>query len=393
MGQYGTRQNQPVFYRSQCGVNNMATNAIRIVAPDAYEAGSELIGSSQGLRDALDSVRIVAQTDAAVLIQGETGTGKELVAKAIHEESLRKRGPFVKVNCAAIPSSLLESELFGHERGAFTGAIAQTIGRFQLAHNGTLFLDEIGDLPLELQPKLLRVLQEREFERLGSPQPIRVNVRIVAATNQDLLEMVRDRRFRTDLFYRLNVFPITLPALRDRLEDIPLLAQHFVRKFACRMNKNVCQISSDMMEILERHSWPGNIRELQNVIERAVILSPGPELRVPPIAVQRMGDRDAPPPSRTLAEAERDHIVGVLEDVRGVVGGRNGAAARLGLPRTTLLHRMHKLGISQKSPTYVTGGNSIQRASGASNTPADGSMFNGSDSSSTAHSGDSMAIS
>jgi formate hydrogenlyase transcriptional activator len=279
------------------------------------------------------------------LIHGETGTGKELVAKAIHEESLRRRGPYVRVNCAAIPTGLLESELFGHERGAFTGALTRTVGRFQLAHTGTLFLDEIGDLPLELQPKLLRVLQEQEFERLGSTHTTRIDVRIVAATNLDLARMVRERRFRADLFYRLNVFPIDIPPLRARLEDIPLLVDHFIRKLASRMNREVCQISKEALEVLRQHDWPGNIRELQNVLERAVIMSSGPELRLPPMELQRLVQSDAPQPVRTLAEAERAHILEALRQVNWIVAGRNGAASRLGLPRTTLLHRMRKLGI------------------------------------------------
>jgi formate hydrogenlyase transcriptional activator len=291
---------------------------------------------------------MVAPTDAAVLIHGETGTGKELIANAIHEQSLRKRGPYVKLNCAAMPAGLLESELFGHERGAFTGALTQTTGRFQLAHSGTLFLDEIGDLPLELQPKLLRVLQEQEFERLGSARTIRVDVRIVAATNQDLAQMVREHRFRADLFYRLNVFPIELPALRDRPEDIPQLVKHFVLHYADRMNKNVSHVSEQVMQALVQHDWPGNIRELQNVIERAVIMSFGPDLRLPPGEFHRMTTSDKPKGIGTLAEAERDHIVKVLRQTGGVVGGRDGAAARLGLPRTTLIFRMRKLGIAQE---------------------------------------------
>src|SRR5277367_3812348 len=257
-------------------VNMMACTPIR---PAAIE--SELIGSSAGLRRVLSSVQMVAPTDSAVLIQGETGTGKELIARAIHEESLRGSGPFVKLNCAAMPSGLIESELFGHERGAFTGALTQTTGRFHLANHGTLFLDEIGDLPLELQPKLLRVLQEQEFERLGSTRTIRVDVRIVAATNQDLAQMVRERRFRADLYYRLNVFPIELPALRERAEDIPLLVRHFVNKFSIRMNKQIDVVPDDVMEALKRYSWPGNIRELQNFIERALILSSGRVLSAP----------------------------------------------------------------------------------------------------------------
>jgi formate hydrogenlyase transcriptional activator len=317
----------------------MFVNAARITSIDSSPVHGDLIGSSQGLRTVWDSLRLVARTDSAVLIQGETGTGKEVVARAIHEESLRQRGPYVKLSCAAVPSSLLESELFGHERGAFTGAWTQTTGRFQHAHTGTLFLDEVGDLPLELQPKLLRVLQEQEFERLGSNHTIRVDVRIVAATNQDLCQMVRDRRFRADLFYRLNVFPIELPPLRERPEDIPLLVRHFVRKFASRMNKEIGHVPHDVMKLLQRRDWPGNIRELQNFVERAVIMSPGPSLDIPFEGFKTSSS------TRTFDESERDHILDVLRQVRGVVSGPNGAAVRLGLPRTTLLYRMRKLGI------------------------------------------------
>jgi formate hydrogenlyase transcriptional activator len=290
---------------------------------------------------------MVARTDSAVLIQGETGTGKEIVAKAIHEESFRKRGPYVKLNCAAMPGGLLESELFGHERGAFTGAVTQTNGRFQHAHTGTLFLDEIGDLPLELQPKLLRVLQEQEFERLGSNRTIRVDVRIVAATNQNLHQMVRERRFRADLLYRLNVFPIALPPLRDRPEDIPLLVQHFIRKFASRMNKEVSHVSGEVMQALRHYDWPGNIRELQNVVERAVIISSGPNLEIPSGVLERIVAGDTPMLTRTLDEVQREHILEALRQSGGVLGGRNGAAVRLGLPRGTLQYRMRKLGIAQ----------------------------------------------
>jgi formate hydrogenlyase transcriptional activator len=287
----------------------------------------------------------VAPTDAAVLITGETGTGKELIARAIHQHSLRNRGPFVKVNCAAIPAGLLENELFGHERGAFTGAFTQTNGRFQLANQGTIFLDEIGDLPLELQPKLLRVSQEQEFERLGSSRTIRVNVRIVAATNANLVEMVGERRFRDDLFYRLNVFPIALPPLRERSEDIPELVWHFVQTFAGRMNKVINVIPDEVMDRVRTHNWPGNVRELQNFVERAVIMSPGPVLRPPIGELELVVPHRGPCSNRTLAQAERDHTLEVLRDVGWVVAGRNGAAARLGVPRTTLLYRMQKLGI------------------------------------------------
>jgi len=326
----------------------MATNAVGIIPLDSSASRSEFLGANRGLRKVWDSLHRVARTDSAVLIVGETGTGKELVAKAIHEESLRNCAPYVKLNCAALPAGLIESELFGHERGAFTGALTQTIGRFQLAHTGTLFLDEIGDLPLELQPKLLRVLQEQEFERLGSNRTIRVDVRIVTATNQNLQQMVQERRFRADLFYRLNVFPIALPALRERPEDIPLLVQHFVRKFASRMNKEIEHIPEGAIQILRQHDWPGNIRELQNFIERAVIMSSGPSLEIPFGELKRIVKSDTPRATRTLAEAERDHILEVLRQSGGVVAGINGAAARLGLARTTLIYRMNKLGIAQE---------------------------------------------
>jgi formate hydrogenlyase transcriptional activator len=311
----------------------------------ALEESRGIIGEKRGLRRILDSVRTVAPTDTAVLITGETGTGKELIARAIHQHSLRSRGPFLKVNCAAIPAGLLENELFGHERGAFTGAFTQTDGRFQLADQGTMFLDEVGDLPLELQPKLLRVSQEQEFERLGGNRTIRVNVRILAATNVNLVELVGERRFRADLFYRLNVFPIALPPLRERSEDIPELVCHFVRTFAGRMNKVINVISDEVMEIIRTHNWPGNVRELQNFVERAVIMSPGPVLRPPIGELELLVQHRQPSSNRTLAQAQRDHILEVLRRAGWVVGGPDGAAARLGVPRTTLLYRMRKLGI------------------------------------------------
>ena len=264
----------------------------------------------------------------------------------MHDQSQRRNGPFVTLNCAAIPSGLLESELFGHERGAYTGAINSAIGRFQLAHQGTLFLDEIGDMPLELQPKLLRVLQEQEFEKLGSTRTIQVDVRIVAATNQDLSSMVQERRFRADLFYRLHVFPIALPPLRERADDIPLLVWHFMRMFAQRMNKEIDIVPEETLETLKHYSWPGNIRELQNFVERAVILSSGRVLHAPLGDLERSFEMQTPAARVTLADAERAHILEVLREVDWVVGGRRGAAVRLGLPRTTLLHRMHKLGIA-----------------------------------------------
>jgi formate hydrogenlyase transcriptional activator len=306
----------------------------------------EMIGSSPSFRWVMSQMGVVAPTDSTVLILGETGTGKELIARAIHDRSPRADGPFVRLNCASIPGELLESELFGHERGAYTGALTQTIGRFQLADRGTLFLDEIGDLPLALQPKLLRVLQEQEFERLGSARTIRVDVRVVAATNQALVDMVQARQFRADLFYRLNVFPIRVPPLRERSEDIPLLVLHFLRKFAQRMNKEIDAVPDEVMDILRRHDWPGNIRELQNLIERAVIISQGGVLRPPIEEIRRITRKQDSADMRTLAEAERDHIVEVLRQVSGVVGGQAGAAARLGLPRTTLIYRMRKLGIA-----------------------------------------------
>ena len=315
--------------------------------PAPAETGTEIIGAERGLRHVMDAVRMVAPTDATVMIEGETGTGKELIARAIHEQSPRRRSPYVVVNCAAIPSGLLESELFGHERGAFTGACMQTVGRFQRADQGTLFLDEVGDLPLELQPKLLRILQEQEFERLGSARTIRVDVRIIAATNLNLAQMVRERTFREDLYYRLNVFPIALPPLRDRRQDVPHLAWHFVRTLGRRMNKHIDAIPEEVMETIANHDWPGNIRELQNFMERAMILSCGPVLRLPPGGLHVLAERIPASAARSLNDAQRDHIVETIRQTGGVIGGTNGAARRLGLPRTTLLSRMRKLGIGQ----------------------------------------------
>jgi formate hydrogenlyase transcriptional activator len=312
------------------------------------EVENELVSRSPAFQNVLNQVRIIAKADCMTLIQGETGTGKEVIARAIHNQSLRRQGPFVTMNCAAIPGTLLESELFGHERGAFTGAVAQTRGRFQRADKGTLFLDEIGDLPLELQPKLLRVLQEQEFERLGSSQTIRVNVRVVAATNRDLSQLVANKQFRADLYYRLNVIPISLPPLRDRAEDIPLLVQYFVRKFSARLNKRIDLIPEEVMEVLKAYDWPGNIRELQNVIERAVILSSESVLQPTLMELEQMPKQPSAASSRTLAEAEREHILGVLKQTDWLIGGRAGAATRLGLPRTTLVYKMRKLGIEQR---------------------------------------------
>ncbi len=313
----------------------------------------EIVGDSLAIQYVLNQVRIVAKTDSMTLIQGETGTGKEVIARAIHNQSLRNRGPFVKLNCAAIPGPLLESELFGHERGAFTGAFAQTKGRFQLADKGTLFLDEIGDLPLELQPKLLRVLQEQEFERLGSSQTIRVDVRVVAATNQDLSQLVANKQFRADLYYRLNVIPIFLPPLRERAQDIPLLVEYFVKKLSARLNKRIDSIPEEVMEILKAHDWPGNIRELQNVIERAVVLAPDSVLRPALTELKQMAKQPSAASTRTLAEAEREHILEVLKQTDWLIGGRDGAATRLGLPRTTLVYKMRKLGIETRRSSRV----------------------------------------
>ncbi len=309
---------------------------------------ADLIGASARFQAVLDDVRIVARADCSVLVHGETGTGKEVIAHAIHDFSSRQTGPFVGLNCAAIPAPLLESELFGHEKGAFTGAIAQTIGRFQAAHGGTLFLDEIGDLPLELQPKLLRVLQEQQYERLGSTRTLRADVRVIAATNRDLQRMVEEKTFRADLYYRLSVFPINLPPLRERKDDIPPLVEYFVRRFSQQMGKSIDQVPDGVMEILTSHHWPGNIRELQNFIERSVIITQGRILSPRITELKLLMQAAAPAPSQTLSHAERVHILGILKETNWIVGGRDGAAARLGLPRTTLISRMQKLGISGK---------------------------------------------
>ena len=312
----------------------------------------EIVGDSQSLKRVLRDVETVAPTDSTVLIQGESGTGKELIARAIHNLSARRQRTFVKVNCAAIPTGLIESELFGHEKGAFTGAISQKIGRFELADKGTLFLDEIGDIPLELQPKLLRVLQEREFERLGSTRTLKVDIRLVTATNRDLGQMIASREFREDLFYRLNVFPIPLPPLRDRREDIPLLVRYFTQKYARRMSRRIETIPTEAMEALANWNWPGNVRELENFVERAVILTRGSALHVPLAELRNGGEAAAPAvmgSRTTLEEAEREHILRALRESNWVVGGPAGAAVRLGLKRTTLQSRMVKLGIRQKT--------------------------------------------
>jgi formate hydrogenlyase transcriptional activator len=317
----------------------------------------EILGVSSDLKDVLRQVEVVAPTDSAVLVTGETGTGKELVARAVHRLSTRRDRTFVKLNCAAIPTGLLESELFGHERGAFTGAVERRLGRFELADGGTLFLDEVGDIPADLQPKLLRVLQEQEFERIGSGKTIKVDVRLVAATHRDLGRMVADGRFRADLFYRLHVFPIAVPPLRHRHEDIPLLVKHFTRLFAQRIGKEISSVPVETMERLQRYQWPGNIRELEHLIERAVILSPGPELRVPEIEMLSITDTPADhatSPLTSLKNAERETILRVLQECRWRIGGTNGAAARLGIKRTTLLSRLKKLGIERPLDNEVS---------------------------------------
>lgn len=309
----------------------------------------EIVGESQALKRVLNQVRTVAATDSTVLILGETGSGKELVARALHNLSNRRERTFVKLNCAAIPTGLLESELFGHEKGAFTGAIATKIGRFELADRGTLFLDEVGEIPLELQVKLLRVLQEQEFERLGSTRTIRVNVRVISATNRDLEQLVETRDFRSDLYYRLNVFPVTVPPLRERAEDIPALVRHFAQKFSLRMKKRIETIPAEAMKALQQYSWPGNVRELENFIERAVILTQGPDLSVPVAELKRTQNHTTQSAATTLEQAEREHILKALGDTGWVIGGSSGAAARLGMKRTTLQSKMQKLGISRQS--------------------------------------------
>ena len=319
---------------------------------DSFEG---IIGSSQALKQVLEQVKTVAPISSTVLIEGETGTGKELIARAIHNLSPRSDRNFVKFNCAAIPLGLLESELFGHEKGAFTGAIVRKIGRFELADRGTLFLDEIGDIPLELQAKLLRVLQEQEFERLGNTQTQRVNVRLVAATNRDLKQMVAQKQFRNDLYFRLNIFPVMVPPLSQRTEDIPLLVRAFVDKCAKRMNRHIETIPDETMDALMRYDWPGNIRELQNFIERAVILSSGAVLCAPLASLCASGSESTVPVGpMTLEQAESDHILRTLKETKWVIGGPSGAAERLGLKRTTLISKMRRLGLSRPSKAMVS---------------------------------------
>ncbi len=305
----------------------------------------EIIGQSKALRDVLEQVGKVAATDATVLIQGETGTGKELVARAIHHTSKRKNNTFIKLNCASIPSGLLESELFGHEKGAFTGAVSKKIGRLELADKGTLFLDEIGEIPMDLQPKLLRVLQDQEFERLGGTQTLKINFRLIAATNRDFSQAVKERQFRSDLYYRLNVFPVRVPALRERREDIPLLVQHFVRKLSSRLNKNVTSIPTKTMEALQEWHWPGNIRELENFVERSVILTRGSVLQAPLRELESVSQNED---DHTLEAKDREHIIRALQQSHGRLGGIRGAAERLGMNRTTLQSKLKRLGIDSR---------------------------------------------
>jgi transcriptional regulator with GAF, ATPase, and Fis domain len=314
---------------------------------------SELIGATPKFGAVLEHVQTVAAAECTVLIQGETGTGKELIARAIHEASARRHHRFVAINCSAIPAALLESEMFGYERGAFTGALAPRMGRFQAADRGTLFLDEIGDLPIELQPKLLRAIQEQEFERLGSSHTTRVDARIVAATNQNLGEMSAKGQFRMDLYYRLNVYPIMLPPLRERRDDIPVLVQHFVHAYASRHGKSIARVPEEVMRALVRYNWPGNIRELQNFIERSVIMTSGAELGAP--VAELMDRRPSIPGVSTLADAERAHIISTLRETNWVIGGRDGAAMRLGVLRTTLIAKMRKLGISRGNAARLSG--------------------------------------
>ena len=326
--------------------NESSDNQIYIAdEPQTEPRFEEIVGRSPALQRVLRQVEVVAPTDSGVLIQGETGTGKELVAQAIHNRSARRDRPFIKVNCAAIPSGLLESELFGHEKGAFTGAIMRKPGRFELADTGTLFLDEVGDIPLDLQAKLLRVLQEHEFERLGSTRTQQIDVRVIAASHRDLKKMAEEGTFRSDLYYRLHVFPLTVPPLRDRRDDIPLMVRHFVDKYARRMNRHIETIPTRTMEVLADYAWPGNVRELQNFIERAVILSPGTSLRAP---LEELKQGPASPLNTnlsTLEEMEREHVLRALRESNWVTGGPKGAAARLGMKRTTLAYRIRKLGI------------------------------------------------
>ena len=358
--QYGTDKiASPAKMHYHAGYPSQTDNYSDDIMPSLEENASVeddfegIIGRSPGIKALCQQIKVVAPTSSTALILGETGTGKELFAQAIHNLSPRRNRPFIKVNCAAIPAGLIESELFGHERGAFTGAIGRRAGRFEMAHGGTLFLDEIGDIPLELQPKLLRVLQEQEFERVGSTQTTQVDVRIIAATSRNLPGMVAAREFRADLYYRLNVFPLHVPALRERSEDIPLLTRHFVRLYSSRANKRVTEVPAETMNVLTRYPWPGNVRELQNVVERSVILSPGKVLQVSLDELQRSSEicgtvyGDKSNQQMTLKDIEREHIIQALAQTNWVVGGPKGAAARIGLARSSLIAKMQKLGITR----------------------------------------------
>ena len=338
-------------YQEVTTLNSQLTDEKQYLEVELQQEFGDIVGVSPTVQQVLKAVKTVAPTDRTVLILGETGTGKELIARAIHNLSPRRGRSFVRTSVAALPETLLEGELFGHEKGAFTGATASRAGRVELANRGTLFLDEVGDIPAEMQPKLLRVLQEREFERLGGAKTVRVDVRVVAATNRDLERMVEEGEFRSDLFYRLNVFPITMPPLRDRADDIPALARHFAALCARRMGRPVPAIPAAAMQALQQWQWPGNIRELQNVIERAVILTTGPTLQLPLQDLQPKSRRGTtgPKPAATLKDAERDAILSALRDSGGVISGPTGAAARLGLQRTTLHSKMRKLGIQRPS--------------------------------------------
>ena len=342
------------------------------IQEDGWPGANRIIGSSAAIKHILEEVRTVAPLDSTVLIQGETGTGKELIASAIHNLSSRRRNNFVRFNCAAVPAGLMESDLFGHERGAFTGALTRKLGRFEVADKGTLFLDEIGDMPLDLQAKLLRVLQEQEFERLGSTQTLHVNVRVVAATNCDLKTMMAEKQFRSDLYFRLNVFPIRIPPLRERPEDIAQLVEAFVSRFARRMNRRIEVIPDVILEALRHYDWPGNIRELQNFLERSVILSPGPTLQAPleSLSLTRSKPVVAGAPL-TLEEAETRHIIAALQEVNWVIGGPKGAAEKLGLKRTTLIAKMRRLGITRPELRY--GGGPVRTAIRSAAAPDGGS--------------------
>lgn len=348
-GQVALAIDNVVAFRQITELSDRLTGEKQYLASELDAGYGEIVGKSAALKRVLQKVEVVAPTDATVLILGETGTGKELAARAVHNLSPRRDNPFIKLNCAAIPDGLLESEIFGHERGSFTGAVAQKIGRLELAHHGTFFLDEVGDMPLDLQPKLLRALQEREFERIGGTHTIPVDVRLLAATNQDLKDLVQQRRFRSDLYYRLNVFPVLIPPLRERPEDIPALAYYFTQKYADQMGKHIRGIAQESLRALAGWRWPGNVRELENLIERAVILSRGPDLEIPLAEFQEKQAYDNLGALQTLEDVEREHILRTLRETNGVIGGPQGAAARLGLKRTTLNFRMRKLGILRKN--------------------------------------------